>query len=85
MKTGQQWLNQLPDWIQELWISNTKKDEKAQKWFLSSTYSSMSSFISASFVWNETEQGHQFWNEVASWGNMSKDYFKSIKNKYLKK
>lgn len=83
MKTGQHWLESLPDWIQELAIVEIDKFKAGDT--MSKTYSSLSAWLSNAFLWSETPQDYTFWSEVAGYGTtMSKDYFKSIKNKYTK-
>lgn len=83
MKTGKEWLATLPEWIQDTWKANFNAEQ--DEWLMSFNCRSLSEFICMSFDWSESHQGTHFWSEVAGYGTtMSKDYFKSIKNNYVK-
>lgn len=58
MKTKKQWLGELPDGYKELALSNldTKSSSIRKK--------NMHEAIVAAFVWYETKQGHDFWEQV---------------------
>lgn len=58
MNTIKHWLNTLPDPYKEQALKNTSKSR------LDKTTSSLSVALTQAFIWSETPEGINYWNDV---------------------
>jgi hypothetical protein len=59
-KTVKQWLEELPEEIRDQAISNTKPTLLEQD----AIAESLREAISGAFIWDDSPQGHKYWEEV---------------------
>lgn len=60
-KTINEWLETLPPGYRELALKNEKK------YWVDCEYTSLAYSLHGAFVWNDTEEGHDFWKQVYDW------------------
>ena len=70
-RTGWEWFAELNGEDQERYIKNFGDDPNNNRVtgefdrFMSSSYRSFGFFISCSFVWGNTDEGHGYWSDLS--------------------
>lgn len=62
---GYEALDQLPEDIQKLALTETKNFQSNFEEFMSQDYPNVREFLLMAFYWEISEQGHNFWVEKA--------------------
>jgi hypothetical protein len=67
MKTGREFLMQLPPNIRLAWAKEIIKENGRPhtEFVLDYKFESFQYFIFGSFTWDKTKQGHHFWYEIS--------------------
>jgi len=63
-RTGWEWFAELNGEDQERYIKNFKRSDEFDR-FMSSSYRSFQLFISCSFFWGNTDEGHGYWSDLS--------------------
>ena len=63
MKKGQVYFSWLPVTVIAKWNKNVKNESERDR-VLSTEYDSIYSFISDSFIWDQTPEGFDFWYNI---------------------
>jgi hypothetical protein len=74
LKTIKEWLSELPEPYRTQALKNTNQRE------LGETANSLNNALSLAFVWDRTEQGHSYWEDLIELVNQKKSLLISPTN-----
>ena len=65
IRSGQEWFSMLPKQLQERWLFYVLKQKEGKKEHLFREKNTFRKFIFSSFVFAETDEGHDYWYGIS--------------------
>jgi hypothetical protein len=65
MKTGKEYYEMLSPKEKEQYMLNLLSQDKNEKHVMDQKYHSFDAFMNISFFWNDTPQGHEYWERIS--------------------